>query len=609
MKQSRLRRVAALAAAAIVGTFVVTLSGPGAAVADSSAAGKAGTNGVTDHLGRPAPLDGGRVTADSARVSATDDEEEPVIRRAMPNPLLKESLAGEEEEREDGPEDPSLSALCQDFLGKPTPFGDPSPNVDVINNDSTVPNGSQTGCSTAQNETSIAVNPANPRNIVAGANDYRTFSPRLGGHDSSSWVYTSFDGGRTWKNIQLPGLTVQSGGTGVMSDMDSAGDPAISFGPRNTVYYVSLVFSRLNSASGIAVNVSHDGGLHWDAPAIIRTDGVNPDGTPVDTPLFNDKPWIGADPRSGTVYVTWTRFEFDEDGDYIQSPIVMSTSRDFGRTWSDEHVIGTTRDTFTTGITPFAQGSNPRVTNDGTLYVAYETSVCESVACDQFTDHDATVIARSRDGGRTFSITEIAPNFDFPEDPDTGGGLTGENFRVNSYPQLAYDTVTNKLWVTWADDRNGQYDEDGNSIRTNGDVTVASSANGTQWKVETIRTPADEVYPAVAVLSNRVAVSFFTRLFDQQGIGLDYAYVSAHGSMANARVQRITTVSQNPQLQFIAQDPDTGEVFQGVFIGDYTAIAIGSDFRVHPLWVDFRGNPGTTLPNQDAYTQSISLLN
>ena len=36
-------------------------------------------------------------------------------------------------------------------------------------------------------------------------------------------------------NVVLPHLTFQTGATGTLSDMDSAGDPAIAFGPHNTV--------------------------------------------------------------------------------------------------------------------------------------------------------------------------------------------------------------------------------------------------------------------------------------------------------------------------------------------------------------------------------------
>lgn len=597
MKQLRLRRVTALGSVAVLGAFAVAMAGSGTATAAA----------FTGHPGS-LMLPAGPSAHTAAPALGTHSLSEARIRRDVPNPLLKESLAGEDEDR-DAP-NPNLSALCQSFLGKPSTFGDPSPNVDVITHDPAIVNGSQAGCGAMQNETTTAVNPFNPRNIVAGANDYRLVNTREGRNDANSFAYTSFDGGKTWTDVVIPGVSLPTGATsGPLSDMDSSGDPVVAFGPFNTVYFVSLVFSRLNSGSGVAVNVSHDGGLHWDAPVIIRTDGVDADGNPLDTPIFNDKPWIVADPLSGRVYVTWTRFEFDEDtGAYIQSPIVISTSKDFGRTWSPEAPVGGTLDTFQSGFTPFAQGSNPRIALDGTLYVAYETSICQSAACDQATDHDATVVARSRDHGQTFTLTEVATNFDFPFDPDSGGGLTDENFRINSFPQLAIDPFTGKLWVTWADDRDGAYDADGRSIRTNGDVIVASSSGGTSWKVETVGTNSDEVFPAVAALGGRVAVSFYTRGFDPNGIGVDYAYVVGTGHVSGTHVRRITTQTEDPQVQFVSQDPDTGEIFQGVFIGDYSAISVGLDFRVHPTWTDFRGNPGTNTPNQDVYTQSISLF-
>jgi len=54
---------------------------------------------------------------------------------------------------------PSLSALCQSFIGVPNPYANPRPNVDVINGDTIVSVGTQAGCSAAQNETTIVVNP------------------------------------------------------------------------------------------------------------------------------------------------------------------------------------------------------------------------------------------------------------------------------------------------------------------------------------------------------------------------------------------------------------------------------------------------------------------
>jgi hypothetical protein len=57
----------------------------------------------------------------------------------------------------------------------------------------------------------------------------------------------------------------------------------------------------------------------------------------------------------------------------------------------------------------------------------------------------------------------------------------------------------------------------------------------------------------------------------------------------------------------VATGAVTGKVLQGVFIGDYTAAAMGFDGVLHSCWTDFRGNPGVTSPNQDSYTGAVRL--
>ena len=558
-------------------------------------------------------------TARPAGVDAAQHSQRHAMAKAaathtVPNPLLKEQFAAGGDD--DNGADPAVSALCQSYLGQPTPYHAIAPTVDTISGDGVNAVGSQTGCSTAQNETTVAVNPYNPRNIVAGSNDYRLFNSRENRNDSSGFAYTSLDGGRTWADVRLPQLNFQTSAPAPLSYMDSAGDPSVTFGPFNTVYYSTLVFSRAavpateQNASGIAVSVSHDGGLHFDPPAIVHLDGVTAAGTPTPTSIFNDKEWVAADPRSGTVYVTWTQFTYDASGNFIDSPVVVSASHDFGRHWSPMHQVSPSMATFTTGITSFGSGSNPQVANDGTLYVAYETSVCQTAACTAPTDHDAVVLATSRDGGRTFTNKEVSLDFDFPFSNEVGNNvLTGENFRINSFPQLAYDRITGKLWVTWADDRHGQY-VNGQSVKSNGDAFLSGSGDGTHWSAPvTLGTSSDEVFSAVAALGGHVAVSFYTRGYDPNGIGLDYAYVAGDGrDIADSPIRRITTQTANPQGQFPLIGAD-GAVLQGGFIGDYSAMAIGWDMRVHPTWTDFRGNPGVTEPNQDVVTQSFSLQN
>ncbi len=499
---------------------------------------------------------------------------------------------------------PNLSALCQAYLGQLNVYGNPAPNVDQINGDTVFAVGTQKGCNAAQNETSIVVNPKNPKNLVGGTNDYRLFNTREARNDGSGWAYTTFDGGKTWKNVVLPHLTFQTGATGALSDMDSAGDPALAFGPNNAVYYANIVFSRLNGGSGIVVSKSANGGLTWGEPSIVQMDGVDASGNALPTDYFNDKEWIGVDQKTGTVYVTWTRFGLSD------SPIVVSKSTNGGKTWSPFVYVNPASGFKPGGITSYSQGSIPQVGKKGELYIAYESAVCQTLNCNLPTDHDAIIIAKSTDGGATFKNTEASFDFDFPYNPDTGRStLTGENFRINSFPQFAIDPESGKLYVTWADDRNGAYDANGNSIKTNGDVLVISSEDGVKWsKPVVLGTGADEVYPAIGAFDDQVAVTFYTRTYDANGVGLDYAYVkgeSLNGLKAN-KVKRITTQTSNPGIQFVGVGAVSGKVLQGVFIGDYTAVAFGSDGKFHPSWTDFRGNPGVTPPNQDAYSQSIA---
>ena len=80
------------------------------------------------------------------------------------------------------------------------------------------------------------------------------------------------------------------------------------------------------------------------------------------------------------------------------------------------------------------------------------------------------------------------------------------------------------------------------------------------------------------------------------------------GELSRHRVHRITTQTANPQIQFVGVGLVSGTILQGEFIGDYTAVAMGSNGVFHPCWTDFRGNPGVTAPNQDAYTQAIDSM-
>jgi hypothetical protein len=140
------------------------------------------------------------------------------------------------------------------------------------------------------------------------------------------------------------------------------------------------------------------------------------------------------------------------------------------------------------------------------------------------------------------------------------------------------------------------------------DNVVSSSGNGKSWSRLWSSVRRGRVLQRRRRAQRQVAITSYTRHYDPTGINLDYAYWTAlrHTASVQGATQRITTAVAEPAGSVPRRAPDGTEI-QGVFIGDYSAVAIGSDQRIHPCWTDFRGRPGVNTPNQDAYTQSIQI--
>ena len=155
-------------------------------------------------------------------------------------------------------------------------------------------------------EPSIAVDPANPLDAVASYHSGR--DPN--GASADLGYATTTDGGHTWVHGNLPGLTTH---VDPAAPFNHASDPVVAFGPDHIVYVSSLVTvedgSGSVSAGGLAVNVSKDGGVTWEAkPVFMHMDDpalIN------DVGVFDDKNWIVVDDSSapghhlGRVYVIW----------------------------------------------------------------------------------------------------------------------------------------------------------------------------------------------------------------------------------------------------------------------------------------------------------------
>jgi hypothetical protein len=376
-----------------------------------------------------------------------------------------------------------------------------------------------------QNETSIDVNPTNPRNLVVGANDYR-----LG--TGSSGFYASTDGGQHWSSGIIPFPSVpasQSRGEGFVI---SGGDPVIAFDRDGVVYYAMIAFFRGDDTNGVFVSRSTNGGFTWsracvpagttDADAFcvgagdVRQPGDGRVSFQSDNDLllndsipFDDKEWLTAGPRPQGVepqcfaplsravvpcnpdvvgvdrlYVTWTRFTVTD------SQIYLSYSDDQGRSWSPIKAISGSAVFCAFGAAPTACGSNqasvPTVSpHTGSLYVAFQNF--------NTPDENQYLLVRSSDGGATFQgpffVTPVYDvNFPLAGEPfgrpdcTMRGQMLGRIvytnscFRSNAFGNIVVDkrggAFADDLYVVISDNRNGT------RASSNADILLFKSIDG-----------------------------------------------------------------------------------------------------------------------------------
>jgi hypothetical protein len=463
-----------------------------------------------------------------------------------------------------------------------------------------------TQCYNPQNEQNLVINPTNRDNIVTSSNDYRYGF-------GACWAYVTTNGGITWHDVIMPGWTNITLAKGQFVKTGCGGDPAMAFAPDGSLYFSALTYNLdkfPREMSGVAVSKSTDGGLHWAPPVMVS---YNAAGN-----FFYDKEWIGVS-NDGTVNLTWTKFYQGPLGlSYIKSPIVISQSKNGGKSWSSVKEVSDASH-------PYNQGSSVAMAPNGTLYVTYEGATPGSGY-----NQDALVVARSTDGGNSFSNHEVARIWDdldcYPRQLPGGQGrqtLTGEQFRLPVMPSLAIDPTTGLIAVGWADDQGaGNCGSGGTTFvgTTSNQIKVATSSNGTSWNVQSITSSApDKLFASVGANAGVLSVAYYTRDYAQTpgdtyceakvidsvtaaisplstaNVCLDWALkTSTDGGASWSSQVRITSHSSNPYT-----------LFAGSFIGDYEGTAVDDQGTTWTVWTDFRGNPGLTSPGQDTLVGTI----
>ncbi len=234
---------------------------------------------------------------------------------------------------------------------------------------------------TFDGEPYLAINPANPKNLVAA-----WMGLKLGNGSFKIAIKTraSFDGGNTWSStVALPHMGLQYG----------SADPSLVFDKNGLLYACYIDYKKSPDSGGIYIARSVDGGLNWDTPS--KAYDMYDDGSK--KPI--DRPWLVIDNSTtanfGTLYIT------SKPPQWVAPPNrnYFKASSDSGHTWSAiKNIDGGTHLIGNAIAQPMA---TPAVTTGGKFCAAYPSYVASQNLLP------AIYLAQSRDKGQTFSYSTI----------------------------------------------------------------------------------------------------------------------------------------------------------------------------------------------------------
>lgn len=427
----------------------------------------------------------------------------------------------------------------------------------------------------AEVEPWVAVNPANPANII-GAWQQDRWSD--GGAHGLVAGYTT-DGGTTWHETAQPFSACAPGGP---SRYDRASDPWVSIGPDGTAYSVSISFQAAGPDNAVLASTSKDGGATWTAPTTLKEDL----GT---TQFFNDKESVTADPVTpGTAYAVWDRLvspngnpKASAHASAFSGPAWFAKTTDGGATWTPAKVIVPTANRQQTIGNQIVV--DPRT---GTLYDFFDLIFDSGPNGSSKLHGNNVAFTKSTDGGASWSAPQIVSNLGSVgvTDPNTGAPIrTGDII-----PEPAIDPATGQLYVVWQDSRfnGGQYDEVAVSTSTDGGATWSTPMRANAPK----GVPAFN--PSVRVAGGTVGITYtdFRNLTvgNTSTLPTDYWFVrSPVGALSPGGETHV----------YGPYDMMTAPNARGFFVGDYQGLAaIGSGF----VSLSVRANDGDTSNRTDA---------
>jgi hypothetical protein len=517
-------------------------------------------------------------------------------------------------------------------------------NIKVNQNCLNIADSALQGRSQANNETSIAQDPMNPRYLVASDNDY------VRGDGTCGAAY-SLDGGQHWSNSTVPDSFTYGNGT-PREYWQAGGDTSVAFDTRGNAYLSCQLFNRGagtspnpdESSAFVVFRSTGNHGASWNFPGRYTTVNFDPAGS---SGVLEDKALMTVDnnpssPYRDRIYVTWT--EYAADG---SAYIWEVHSDDYGETFSSRVLVSEDSPLCPNNYglgTPHGncnenQFSDPFVGPDGSLYVAYNNYNNAVTGND---NRNQFLLSKSTDGGNSFSPpVKVSDYYDLPDcqtyqGDDFGracvpekGSSTKSVFRATNYASGAVDPNNpNRVAVNFGSYINKYSNEstgcapDGLSPATGQDlytgvktygacankILVSVSTDGGATFTGTTTDPRDETVVnqntgqrhtdqfwqwSAYSPKGELAVSYYDRQYgnDEFNGSSDFS-LSGSKDLTHFSSVRVTTSSMPAPTQFYGTNG-------GLFYGDYTGLTAVKG--AHPIWSDTRNVdlflcPGTGTP-------------